>query len=170
MSTPLARPARAQLWRDHAHDLALRLDAVAAPAHLHSSDADARPAFSCDQSRSCAMGSPGHSLVCARLYRGPCPGMAACSPDRLRRPILERAKAAERRQHRRPARLLRLRRHYWRSTWRRAVLRSAVLLLTPDRDIQNLARRNGLSWRLDWRADWRPLVLPPLPDAGIDGP
>src|SRR5579872_5969954 len=53
-------------------DPARRLDAVAAPEHLHAPDADIRSAFSGDQSRSRAMGSAGHSLVCARLYRWPC--------------------------------------------------------------------------------------------------
>jgi hypothetical protein len=161
-----AAPAANRTTR--ARDPACRLDAVAAPAHLHASDANTRSAFSSDQSRSCAMGSAGHPLVRARLYCRPCPGLADHSPDRLRRPLLGWKKASERRHHRRSARLLRLRRHHRRPARQCAVLRSAVLLLPSDRDFQSLGRRDGLSRRADRRADRRPPVQPSLQSAGVD--
>src|ERR1700678_1814975 len=92
-----------------AHDPARRLDAVPAPAHLHASDANTCSAFSSDLSCARAMGSAGDPLVRARLYLRPCPGLAAHSPDRVRRAVLEWDKAPRLRQHRRSLNLLRLR-------------------------------------------------------------
>src|ERR1700722_9677515 len=84
-------------WAPQAYDPARRLDAVLAPAHLHASDANTCSAFSSDQSCSRAMGSVGHPLVRARLYRRPCPGLAAHSPNRVRRALLEWDEASQRR-------------------------------------------------------------------------
>ncbi len=55
------------------------LDAVPGPAHQGRADAHVCPAFSGDQSRSCAVGAAGHPLVRARLYRRPRPRLAADS-------------------------------------------------------------------------------------------
>ena len=64
------------------------LDAVSAPAHQGRAYADARLAFSGHQSGSRPVGSAGHPVVCARLYRGSRPRLAAHSPHRLERPVL----------------------------------------------------------------------------------
>ncbi len=117
-----------------ARDLALRLDAVSPPAHLHGPDADTRFALSSDQPSSGAMGAAGHSLVRARVYRWTGPWLAAHPTDRLRRPVLAWENAPERRQHRRSPGLLRLWGDHRRPARQRPVLRSALLLLPSDRD------------------------------------
>ena len=122
-----------------ARDLAPRLDAVSAPAHLHGPDANTRFALSSDQSRSGAMGAAGRSLVRARLYCRTGPWLAAHSPDRLRRPVLAWETPPERRRSRSLG-LLRLWGDRRRPARQCAVLRSAVLLFPSDRDSQSLGK------------------------------
>ncbi len=62
---------------------------------------------------------------------------------------LGRREAAERRKHRRPSGLLRLRRHHRRPARQRAVLRPGLLPRPPARRLQGLGRRHGLPRRPD---------------------
>ena len=145
------------------------LDPAATPAHEGRAYADARPALPPNQSHPGAVGPAGHPLVRARLYRRARPRMASHSSRRVGRKLLGRREAPDGRQHRRPARLLRLWRHHRRTARQRPLLRPGLLCEPSARHFQGLGRRHGLPRRADRRADRRASVRPPLSGARHDG-